>query len=121
MEMASVRGLEVLKQGLEAVGDLGVPRGPGVSARYGVEFRGEMEGASALGESLVGFEERLILSDGEIEVGRAPGISGLDQLEGVTGEAGLASRGAEDAAESPPLADLAEGEAATGDIECAAE
>ena len=76
-EEGSARGGDVLEEGLEAAGDLGVPFAPVVAAGFGVELVREIVFAEARGKAAVGFEQRLLLAGGEIDVGSYGGIGGL--------------------------------------------
>ena len=73
-DQVPARLLEVTEQALKAAGKLGVPFAPVVPAGLGVELVIEMPFVEAGCEAAIRFEQRLLVSGGEIEKWRRGGI-----------------------------------------------
>jgi hypothetical protein len=107
----------MLEQALKAAGDLGIPFTPVVAAGFRLEFIREMAVMEKGGKSTVGIEQRFLFTCGEIEVRGLRWVGGLHKKEWVSFLASLASPGAEDGPESPPLRCVPECESPAGDID----
>src|ERR1017187_6903456 len=76
-------GGKMVEEGLKAAGDLRVPFAPVVAAGFGVELVCEMALVEARGKAAIRFEQRFLLTGGEIDVGSYGGVDGLHEEEGI--------------------------------------
>jgi hypothetical protein len=107
----------MVEEGIEAIWYLGVPFAPVVATGLGVELVSEIALAEARGKTAVRFEQGLVFSGGEVDVGSYSGIGGLHKEEGIAGSPRRATVRPKDGPESHALPPSTHCESAAGDID----